>query len=79
MTWRYREWHRNLSVRSQLLVSLLLNMAFWFIGPLLWNTFIWERNKPMPYYLFYAVFMGLVWTIYFNWSKIKKILTDNKV
>jgi hypothetical protein len=69
----FKEWKGNLPLWNQLLVSFLLYVIFWFLGPLLWDNFIWHNDRPIKYYLLFAPFQAVIFTIIFNWKKIKSL------
>lgn len=73
MTEKYKLWYSSLSNPKQLLVSFSGNVAFWFILSLLFNLLLWKQDKPGSYFAFKAIFMGFLFTVLFNWPKIKAI------
>lgn len=74
----FKEWRESLSVTNQLFVSFILNIAYWLSVPFLANLLLWHRDRPIEYFAFGAVFMAFFWTVFFNWTKIKGLLSGNK-
>lgn len=65
-------WYRALPIAIQLCISFGLNIVFWFGISLSMNLF-WQQDKPMQYFAFRALFIALLWTILFNWIKVRSV------
>ncbi len=57
----------------QLLIAFSFNYFFWLLFYFLFRK-VWPDAEEMPIraMLFKAVFMGIFWTLLFNWAIVKK-------
>lgn len=73
---KIKTWYKSQAIWVQLLIVFLWNVFFWFIISILGQLVFDEFNKSFVEKLTYALFMGLGWTLFFDWKLVKKALSN---
>jgi hypothetical protein len=69
---------KNLRPSIRLLITLCLNFSFWFLFHSLSDK-LWANDEQITWkeIIFRSTFMGIFWTILFNWKLIKQCFFTN--
>ncbi|MEO7444991.1 MAG: hypothetical protein ABIT96_08050 [Ferruginibacter sp.] len=74
---KIRNWYEAQSNPAKLLIAFLGNCLFWLLTHTVF-LLIWDdMSRSIVYNIFYAIWMGAVWTLVFHWPLVKKVFTRN--
>lgn len=74
---RISTWYSNLNPIKKLLVVFACNLLYWFIAYLL-LLLLRAKEDTLSEVVFDAIFMGVFWTLLFNWKNVKAAFKNKK-
>ncbi len=71
MSEQSKKWLENLSPSKQLLFAFVFWWIIWLAASIMEEKLFSAEQRSVVGHIFYATFMSLFFTVFFNWKKLK--------